>query len=77
MIKDSLQDIINDAYSKGVSLKLFQPTPREVKDQRRKVRKEETVNIDLLHRAVPAKHAEEGLRAIAGERPVHPESVQK
>jgi len=41
---------------KGVSLGLFQPTPKEVKQQRRKMCKEETVAIDLLHRAVPAKH---------------------
>ena len=55
-----------NAYSKGVSLAFFQPTPREVKEQRKKMRKEETVTIDLLHRAVPAKHTDEGLRAISG-----------
>jgi hypothetical protein len=38
---------------KGVSLGLFQPTPKEVKEQRRKMRKEELVTIDLLLRAVP------------------------
>jgi len=66
-----------NAYSKGVSLGLFQPTPKEVQEQRRKMRKEETVTIDLLHRAVPAKHTDEGLRALSGERPIHPETVQK
>src|SRR5512139_3523252 len=66
-----------NAYSKGVSLGLFQPTPKEVKEQRRKMRKDETVTIDLLHRAVPAKHADEGLRALSGESPIRPESVQK
>jgi hypothetical protein len=65
-----------NAYSKGVSLGLFQPTPREVKEQRRKMRKEETVTIDLLHRAVPAKPTDEGLRALSGESPIRPESVQ-
>ena len=39
-----------NAYSKGVSLGLFQPTPKEVKEQRRKMGKDETVTIDLLHR---------------------------
>ena len=43
-----------------------QPTPTEVKEQRRKMRKEETVTIGLLHRAVPAKHTDEGLRALSG-----------
>jgi hypothetical protein len=66
-----------NTYSKGVSLGLFQPTPREVKEQRRKMRKEETVTVDLLHQAVPAKHTDEGLRALSGESPIHPESVQK
>jgi len=66
-----------NAYSKGVSLGLFQPTPKEVKEQRRKMRKEETVTFDLLNRAVSVKHTDEGLRALSGERPIHPESVQK
>jgi hypothetical protein len=66
-----------NAYSKGVSLGLFQPTPGEVKEQRQKLRKDETVTVDLLHRAVPAKHTDEGLRALSGESLIHPESVQK
>jgi hypothetical protein len=41
------------------------------------MRKEETVTVDLLHRAVPAKHTDEGLRALSGESPTRPESVQK
>ena len=36
------------------------------------MRKEETVTVDLLHRAVPAKHPDEGLRALRGETPIHP-----
>ncbi len=66
-----------NAYSKRVSPRLFQPTPQEVKEQRQKVRKEEIDTIDLLHRAVPAKHTDEGLRALSGESTIHPENVQK
>jgi hypothetical protein len=66
-----------NAYSKGVLLGLFQATPKEVQEQRRKMRKEETVTVDLLHRAVPAKHTDEGLRALSGESPIRPKSVQK
>lgn len=40
-----------NAYSKGVPLGLFQATPKEVQEQRRKMRKEETVTLDLLHSA--------------------------
>jgi hypothetical protein len=66
-----------NASSKGVSLGLFQPTPEEVQEQRRRMRKEETVTVALLHRAVPALHTNEGLQALSGEIPIHPESVQK
>ena len=66
-----------NAYSKGVSLGLFQPTPREVKEQRRKMRKREAATVHLLHRVVPAKHTDEGLRALSGESPIRPENVQK
>ena len=41
------------------------------------MRKEETVTIDLLHRAVWAKYTDEGLRALSGDTPIRPESVQK
>ncbi len=41
------------------------------------MRKEETVSIDLLHRPVPAKYADEGLRTLSGNNPIRPESVQK
>jgi len=66
-----------NAYSKGVSLGLFQPTPKEIQEQRRKMGKEERVTVDLLHRAVPAKHTNGGLRALSGESPIHPQSLQK
>ena len=66
-----------NAYSKGVSLGLFQPTPKEVQEQRRKMRKKETVTVDLLHRAVPAKHTDEKLRGASGESPTCPGSVQE
>jgi hypothetical protein len=49
----------------------------EVKEQRRKMRKDETVDIYLLHRAGPARYTDEGLGALSGESPIRPESVQK
>jgi hypothetical protein len=48
---------------KQLSLRLFQPTPKEAQEQRRKMRKEESVTVALLHRAVPAKNTEKGLLA--------------
>ncbi len=46
-----------------------------VKEQHGKMGKEETVTIDLLHRAMPGKYTDEGLRALSGESPIRPESV--
>ena len=65
-----------NAYSKAVSLGLFQPTPREVKEQRRKMRKEETVTVDLLHHAVPAKHTDEGCEPLAEKPPFIPRACR-
>jgi hypothetical protein len=65
-----------NAHSKGVSLGLFHPTPKEVKEHRRKMRIEKTVSIDLVHRAVPAKRTDEGLRALSGESPIRPENTR-
>lgn len=66
-----------NAYSKGVSLGLFTPTPKEVKEKRKKLGAEETITVDLLHRAVPAVQTEAGLRALAKDRPIDPASVQR
>jgi hypothetical protein len=66
-----------NAYSKGVALGLFQPTPKAVREQRQKLRRDEVVTVDLLHRAVPARHTDEGLRALSNDRPISPESVKR
>lgn len=66
-----------NAYSKGVSLGLFTPTPKEVKEKRKKLRAEETITVDLLHRAVPTVRTEGGVRALAKDRPIDPASVQR
>jgi hypothetical protein len=66
-----------NAYSKGVAIGLFQPTPKAIREQRRKLPKDEMVTVDLLHRAVPARHTDEGLRALSNDRPISPESVKR
>jgi hypothetical protein len=66
-----------NAYLNEISLGLFQPTSQEVKEPRRKMRKDETVKIDLLQRAVSAKHTDEGLRSLSGDSPIRPGSMQK
>lgn len=66
-----------NAYSKGVSLGLFTPTPAEVKDKRKKLRPKETITVSLLHRAVPAVHTTDGVRALSKDRPIDPASVER
>jgi hypothetical protein len=66
-----------NAYSKGVALGLFQPTLKAVKEQRQKLPRDEMVTVDLLHRAVPARHTEEGLRALSNDRPISSDSVKR
>jgi len=45
--------------------------PLEVREKRKKLRPKETITVDLLHRAVPAVHTKDGLRALAKSRPPH------
>jgi len=66
-----------NAYAKGVSLGLFTPAPKEIREKRRKLAAGETLHVDLLGRAVPAARTPEGLRATSKERPIAPESVAR
>lgn len=66
-----------NAHSKGVALGLFTPSPKEVREKRAKLRPKETITVDLLHRAVPAVHTRDGLRALAGVKPADPASVER
>jgi hypothetical protein len=66
-----------NAYSKGVRLGLFTPSPAEVRAQRKKLRPKETITVDLLSRAVPAVHTKEGLRALEKEKPSDPAAVER
>lgn len=66
-----------NAYSKGVSIGVFKPTPKEVRERRRKLRPKETIKVDLLHRAVPALHTKDGLRALSKGHPIEPATVER
>ena len=66
-----------NAYSKGVSLGLFEPTPQAVKEQRKKARPRDSFQVAILGRAVPAVHTPEGVRATAKDKPIAPASVER
>jgi hypothetical protein len=66
-----------NAYSKGVRLGIYEPTPKDVAEQRKKMKHGEALHVDLLHRAVPVTRTPDGLRALAKDKPVSPESVER
>jgi hypothetical protein len=66
-----------NAYSKGVSLGLYEPTPEAERERRHKARPGESIQVDLLHRAVPVVQTPEGVRALSKDRPISPASVER
>jgi hypothetical protein len=66
-----------NAYSKGMALGLFAPTPREVKERRAALRPAEQLQVGLLGRAVPVVQTPEGLRATSKDEPIDPASVER
>lgn len=66
-----------NAYSKGVSLGLYKPTPNSERERRRKTERDSSLRVDLLHRAVPAVQTPEGLRALSKGNPISPASVER
>src|SRR5450756_1691956 len=66
-----------NAYSKGVSLGRFRPSPKAVKDRRKRLSRGRRLKVDVLRRAVPVVRTPDGLRALSGGRPISPTSVQR
>ena len=66
-----------NAYAKGRSLGLFHPRPAEVKRARRRFAEGKAFDVALLHRAVPALHTPEGVRALSKGKPIAPASVER
>jgi hypothetical protein len=65
-----------NAQAKGRALGIFQPQRESVKKARQRRRGEEFW-IEICGRAVPAKNTAEGIRAVAGDKPIWPQSVQR
>ncbi|MDX1434602.1 MAG: hypothetical protein R3286_19325 [Gammaproteobacteria bacterium] len=66
-----------NAYTKGKSLGLFAPRPKSVKEKRKALSRNESVRVDMLGRAVPARRTRDGLRALAKDRAIDPQSVER
>ena len=65
-----------NAYSKGLALGIFKPTPKEV-HAKRAAKPMEVIHVELLHRAVTVVQTPDGLRALTKEQPIAPASVEK
>jgi len=66
-----------NAYSKGVRLGLYTPTPAAERARRKEARPSVPIHVDLLHRAVPALGTPDGLRALSHDKPISPASVER
>jgi hypothetical protein len=66
-----------NAYSKGVSLALFEPSSKAVNEHLQKAKTGTTLHVDLLHRAVPVMNTAAGLRAVSNDRPISSDSVER
>ncbi len=67
-----------NAQSKGRALGIFKPAPTAAQRGKRLLKPGETIQIELLRRAVPAVRTLEGLRALDREgHPGDPDSVER
>ncbi len=66
-----------NAQSKGRSLGIFKPAVRPEGAPPRKAKAGEELRVELLGREVPAKATPAGIRAVVGERPIHPDGVTR
>jgi len=66
-----------NAYSKGVSLGIFKPTPEAVRRERKAARARLRLRVVLMGRLVPVTRTRDGLVATSGGRPISPGSVER
>src|ERR1700688_4037326 len=65
-----------NAHAKGLSLGIFQPTPKALSAHRKGPKEGAKLHVDLLHRAVPVVRTSAGLRAAGKGRAIDPKSVK-
>jgi hypothetical protein len=66
-----------NAQSKGRRLGIFKPAERPEVAPPRKAKVGEEFRVDLLGREIPAKATPEGIRAVAGDKPLDPPGVSR
>jgi hypothetical protein len=66
-----------NAYAKGVSIGMFQPSPKAVRERRKKTKSGKVLHVDLMRRAVPVAATPDGIRALSKDKPGNPEAVER
>ena len=66
-----------NAQSKGRRLGIYKPTEPAEGPPRKKIPPKELEWVELLGRAVPAKHTAHGLRALDKSKTIEPEGVER
>jgi hypothetical protein len=66
-----------DTRAKNAPLIVVTPSRKSIKERRRALKTGKRVQFDLLKRAVPVVRTHEGLRALARNRPIAPDSVEQ
>ncbi len=62
--------------AKDAPLMVVTPSRKAIKERRRGLKAGKRVQFDLLKRAVPVVRTQEGLRALAKDRPIAPDTVE-
>src|SRR4051812_16059007 len=66
------------AHAKGVRLGIFEPSaPEEVRERRGRLAEGERLEVHLIGRTIPVVRTPAGVRAVAKEEPIKPESVER
>jgi hypothetical protein len=58
-------------------LRPFRPSPKSLKEYRKRLTRGRRLKVDVLRRAIPVVRTPDGLRALSGGRPISPTSVQR
>ena len=66
-----------NAQAKGRHLGIYKPAQRMEGNPSKRDRPREEFQVELLGRSIPAKHIDKGIRSVAKDKPIDPQSVEK
>lgn len=66
-----------NAQAKGQRLGIYKPKEEKPKEAREKRKKDESFLVEVCGRTVPARNADDGIRALKKDEPIDPDSVER